>query len=45
MILNADKIQYIRPSVSGRFEATLDNQEKVIISRQYVRTLKQLLGV
>ena len=45
MILNADKIQYVRPSVSGRFEATLANNEKVIISRQYVGRLKQLLGV
>ena len=45
MILNADKIQYVRPSVSGRFEATLTNHEKVIISRQYVGELKRLLGV
>ena len=40
MILNADKIQYVHPSVSGRFEATLENSEKVIISRQYVGELK-----
>ena len=45
MILNADKIQYVRPSVSGRFEATLMNNEKVIISRQYVGALKRMLGV
>lgn len=45
MILNADKIQYVHPSVSGRFEATLANSEKVIISRQYVSKLKRLLGV
>ena len=45
MILNADKIQYIRPSVSGRFEATLINNETVMISRQYVGALKRLLGV
>ena len=45
MILNADKIQYVRPSVSGRFEATLANNEKVIISRQYVGELKRLLGM
>ena len=45
MILNADKIQYVHPSVSGRFEATLTNNEKVIISRQYVGQLKRLLGV
>lgn len=44
MILNADKIQYVRPSVSGRFEATLTNNERVIISRQYVGELKRLLG-
>lgn len=45
MIVNADKIQYVRPSLSGRFEATLTNNEKVIISRQYVSDLKRLLGV
>ena len=45
MILNADKIDYVRPSVSGRFEATLTNHEKVIISRQYVGELKRMLGV
>lgn len=45
MILNADKIIYVRPSLSGRFEATLVNQEKVVISRQYVSTLKRLLGI
>ena len=44
MILNADKIQYVRPCVSGRFEATLENQEKVMISRQYGKQLKLLLG-
>ena len=45
MILNADKIKYVRPSVSGRFEATLTNDEKVIISRQYVSELKRKLEV
>lgn len=44
MVLNADKISYIHPSFSGRFEAVLDNGEKVIISRQYVSTLKRLIG-
>lgn len=44
MILNAGKIDYALPSLSGRFEAVLDNGEKVIISRQYVSTLKRLLG-
>lgn len=31
MILNAGKIDYVLPSLSGRFEAVLDNGEKVII--------------
>lgn len=45
MILNADKIVCVRPSLSGLFEATLDNGEKAVISRQYVGRLKQLLGI
>ena len=43
MILNADKIDYVRPSVSGRFEAVLLNGEIVIVSRKYVSELKRLL--
>ena len=45
MILNAEKIDYIRPSLSGRFEAVLSNGEKVIVSRKYVANLKLLLGI
>lgn len=45
MILNADKIQSVRPVLSGRIEALLENGEKAIISRQYVARLKQLLGI
>ena len=45
MILNADKIDYVRPSVSGRFEAVLSNGEIVIVSRKYVAELKRLLGM
>lgn len=44
MILNANKIDYVRPSVSGRFEAVLSNGEIVIVSRKYVAELKRLLG-
>lgn len=34
MILNADKNDYVRPSLSGRFEAVLSNGEIVIVSRK-----------
>jgi len=41
MILNSFRISYIRPSLSGRFEAVLVNEERVEISRQYVSCLKR----
>lgn len=44
-ILNAAKIASIHPTISGRFQALLDNGEKVVISRQYVPVLKAMLGL
>lgn len=44
-ILNIAKISSIYPSISGRFQALLDNGEKVVISRQYVPMLKHILGL
>ena len=43
IILNLQKIEYLTPAYNGRFEATLKNQEKVIISRQYTPMLKEKL--
>lgn len=45
MILNIAKIRSVSPSVNSRLEASLINGEKVIISRQYVGTLKKKLGM
>ncbi len=45
VILNLTKIKYLNPAFSGRFEALLDNGEKVIISRQFVPELKNKLGL
>ncbi|GIP40239.1 LytR family transcriptional regulator [Paenibacillus sp. J31TS4] len=44
-ILNIAKISFVHPSISGRFEAVLDNGERVGISRQYVPTLRTMLGL
>ena len=44
-ILNLNKIGSLAPSLGGRFEAKLKNGEKVVISRQYVNTLKEVLGL
>ena len=45
IILNLTKIESLRLDFGGRFEAILQNREKVIISRQYVPLLKQKLGL
>lgn len=44
-VVNVAKIAYIRPLINGRFEAKLKNEEKIIISRQYVIELKKKLGI
>lgn len=45
MILNLAKVERFAPSFSGRFEAILQNGEKVVISRQYVPAVKKRLGL
>jgi DNA-binding LytR/AlgR family response regulator len=45
VILNLSKIEALSPALNGRFEALLQNGEKVIISRQYVSELKKKLGM
>lgn len=45
VIINLTKISFVKPSISGRFEAKLDNGEALAVSRQYVPVLKKLLGL
>lgn len=45
VLINLSKIKMLSPALSGRFEATLGNSEKIIISRQYVSDLKKTLGI
>ena len=45
VIVNMRKIKTLVPSLSGRAEAVLLNNERVVISRQYVNKLKQNLGI
>lgn len=44
-ILNLAKVRNVTPIFNGRFEALLDNGEKIIISRQFVPELKNKLGM
>jgi len=45
VIANIAKIKSLSPALSGRFEALLENGEKIIISRQYTGDLKKRLGI
>jgi DNA-binding LytR/AlgR family response regulator len=45
VILNLSKVKSLSPAFNGRFEATMKNGEKVIVSRQYVPVLKEKLGL
>lgn len=45
VIVNVSKIAYIKPIFNGRFEAKLKNDEKIIVSRQYVSELKKKIGI
>jgi len=45
LIVNLGKITSVLPTMSGRLEAVLSNDERVVISRQYVGALKKRLGI
>lgn len=45
VIINLHHIERIIPSLGGRFEVILKNGYKVIISRMYVKILKEKLGL
>jgi len=44
-ILNLMKIDHVLPLVNGRIQAVLQNGETIIISRQYVPSFKNKLGL
>ena len=44
-IANLGKIKSIRPDFGGKILATMENNEKIYISRQYVPLLKKKLGI
>ena len=45
VIVNLDKIDSLTPIFGGRFEALLQNGYKVVVSRNYLNTLKEMLGL
>ncbi|NSB13571.1 LytTR family DNA-binding domain-containing protein [Clostridium beijerinckii] len=45
IIINISKIESVSPIFYGKFEALLQNGEKIFISRQYVPVFKKKLGL
>ena len=45
VLVNIRKIRSVSPAGEGRFQAVLENGEKVIVSRQYVPALKGRFGL
>lgn len=45
LIVNMKKVKSIAPLITRCFEVVLANDEKVIVSRQYVNALKKYLGL
>lgn len=45
VILNLSKVENFYPLFNGRFEALMQNGERIVISRQYVPLLKNKLGI
>jgi len=44
-ILNTHKIASLRPDFGGRIEVTMQGGERLIVSRQYSKSLKERLGI
>lgn len=45
LILNIDKLKSVRPLFNGKWEATMQNEEKILINRHYVPAFKQKFGI
>lgn len=45
IILNIEYLAHVKPLFDGKFEATLDNKEKVIVNRHYVKAFKEKFDV
>ena len=45
MIINLKKVRNVKSQISGRIDATLLNDEVVVISRGYAKEVKRRLGI
>ncbi len=45
VIINFNQIKALKPDLDGRIIVTMNNAEKLVVSRQYAVTIRQMLGV
>ncbi|GEQ32627.1 LytTR family DNA-binding domain-containing protein [Marinilactibacillus psychrotolerans] len=45
VLLNMDYLESVRPLTNYRLEANLENKEKLVINRHYVKEVKQYLNI
>ena len=43
MIINLNQVDSVRPAINGRFLAKMANEEEVMISRQYAKSVKKAI--
>jgi DNA-binding LytR/AlgR family response regulator len=44
-VINISKIKKLSPKFNGKLDVLLENDEKLVISRQYVHVIKEILGL
>ena len=45
VIVNLNRVKSVKPEFDGKMLATMDNSEKIYISRQYVSEFKKKIGI
>lgn len=45
IIINLNRVHSLRPEIGSRLIVTMDNEEKIVVSRQYAGKIKNALGV
>ena len=45
IIVNLNRVKSVKPEFDGKMLATMDNGEKIYISRQYVKEFKNKIGI
>ena len=45
IIVNLNRVQSLKPEIGARLVLSMENREKIVVSRQYAKNIKNALGV